>query len=160
MIDYEALYNEALELVIEKFKGVVDKAEKPYIFHCVAVADGAYAVAKALELSYEECEVARIAGLLHDVVEDCDDVDVIDIEKKFGAKIALIVGNVSKEKGGVREVYFKKVFSEKLSMVVKFADSNHNSQLNRLVNPSALMVKKCAGYAKFNVILGEKLGLV
>jgi GTP pyrophosphokinase len=158
-VDYEKLYSEAMELVIACFKGVVDKAEKPYIYHCLAVSDGAYAVAKALELNEEDRMVARIAGLLHDVVEDCD-VSVDDIENQFGAKIALIVGNVSKENGEVREEYFKKVFSDKLSMIVKFADSNHNSQLDRLIRPNALMVRKCAGYAKFNAILSEKLGLV
>lgn len=153
------LFLRARKLALECFEGVVDKAGKQYIGHCDAVADGAFAVAKALNLDYEMWWVAKIAGMLHDVVEDTE-LTTEDIEAQFGALIAGVVDNVSKRPGEGRELYFRRVFSHQLSMVVKFADSNHNSQLNRIENPSAHMVKKCAEYAKFNSILGEKLGLL
>lgn len=141
------------------FEGVVDKAGAPYFRHCIAVADGAYAVADALGKTVNECDSAWIAGMLHDVVEDSD-VTVESIERIFGPLVAQIVDNVSKRPGESRRQYFSRVFSHEFSMIVKFADSNHNSQLNRIKNPTPYMVKKCAGYAKFNVMLGEKLGLV
>lgn len=153
------LFLKARKLALECFEGVVDKAGKPYIGHCDAVADGAFAVAKALNLDDEICWVAKIAGMLHDVVEDTE-LTADDMEERFGDLIAIVVDNVSKRKGESREQYFRRVFSHQLSMVVKFSDSNHNSQLDRIENPSAHMVKKCAGYVKFNSILGEKLGLV
>lgn len=153
------LFLRARKLALECFEGVVDKAGKQYIGHCDAVADGAFAVAKALNLDDEICWVAKIAGMLHDVVEDTE-LTAEDIEAQFGALIAVVVDNVSKRPGEGRELYFRRVFSHQLSMVVKFADSNHNSQLNRIENPSAHMIKKCAGYAKFNSILSEKLGLL
>lgn len=158
-MNYERLEMVARMLACHSFVGVVDKGGNPYFDHCVTVADGAYNVAKALGLDEDLCMVAKIAGMLHDVVEDTE-VSVDDIESQFGALIAVVVDNVSKRKDESRELYFRRVFSHQLSMVVKFADSNHNSQLNRIENPSAYMVKKCAGYAKFNSILGEKLGLI
>lgn len=158
-MNYEKLMMEAQMLAYCSFIGVKDKGGNPYFDHCETVAVGAYNVAKALGLDEDMCMVAKISGMLHDVVEDTN-VTVNDIKNQFGALIATVVDNVSKRKGESRELYFRRVFSHQLSMVVKFADSNHNSQLNRIKNPSAHMVKKCAGYAKFNSILGEKLGLV
>lgn len=158
-MNYPDLLNNAHLLAKICFMGVKDKGGNDYLLHCETVSNGAFAVAKALNLDYEQCMVAAIAGMLHDVVEDTD-ITKEDIEKDYSDLIAEIVDNVSKVKGESREVYFERVFSHQLSMVVKFADSNHNSQLNRIENPSAHMVKKCAGYAKFNSILGEKLGLL
>ena len=37
-----------------------------------------------------------MAGLLHDTVEDCDDVDLQMIETQFGADVAELVDGVTK----------------------------------------------------------------
>ena len=158
-MNYLKMFNDAHRLAWNCFAEVKDKGGKPYLEHCEIVANGAYSVAKALGLDNADCMVAAIAGMLHDVVEDTE-ITKEDIESDYNALIAEIVDNVSKRPGEKREAYFDRVFSHQLSMVVKFADSNHNSQLNRIDAPSAHMVKKCAGYAKFNSILGEKLGLI
>ena len=156
---YNRLYEDATRLAYQVFYGVQDKVGKSYMFHCRTVSDGAYSVAKALNMDEESSMICKIVGMLHDVVEDSE-YEPEHIEAHFGPVIANLVDNVSKRKGEPREQYFSRVFSNKLSMIVKFADSNHNGQLNRLADPSPHMVRKCAGYAKLNSILGEKLGLL
>lgn len=55
-----------------------------------------YAVAMRLQkVGYEEDIV--IAGLLHDVVEDCEGYTLQDIKKEFGDRVAKFVEDVSEE---------------------------------------------------------------
>lgn len=148
----------AKKLVMNKFVGIVDKGGNDYYIHCFTVGKSAYHVGKVLfkdEMRAKRCE---LVGILHDIVEDTD-VTVEDIENLFGKHVAELVDNVTKRPGESRDSYHNRVFSSKYSMIVKFADSNHNSQINRIPNPKEFHIKKCAKYAKFNTELGEKLGL-
>lgn len=61
---------------------------EPYIMHPLAVA---------LTLTlYRFDETTLVAGLLHDVVEDCPDVTIKQIRKEFGEEVASIVEGVTK----------------------------------------------------------------
>lgn len=64
------------------------KSGKPYISHCIQVAN---------TLVHMHCGPKTIAaGLLHDTVEDCDDVTYETIDEKFGEEVALMVEAVTK----------------------------------------------------------------
>ena len=60
----------------------------PYYSHPVRVA--------TLLASVNLDEATVMAGLLHDTVEDCDDVDLSDIKSEFGADVAELVDGVTK----------------------------------------------------------------
>ncbi|RLC58796.1 MAG: (p)ppGpp synthetase [Chloroflexi bacterium] len=81
------LVRDALQFAIESHAGQSRRSGDPVITHPLAAAE---AIA-ALQL-----DASTIAGaLLHDVQEDCD-VENAEIEKRFGAEVALMVEGVTK----------------------------------------------------------------
>ena len=79
---------EALYFASEKHNGQYRKGgDVPYITHPVLVAFG---VSK-----YTDDEEIIAGALLHDVLEDCEDVSLVLLQEKFGARIAKIVDDVS-----------------------------------------------------------------
>jgi len=82
----------ALHLVIDAHDGQVRKgdARSPYVVHPLHVA---------MMLSrWGMDEDVIVAGLLHDVVEDCEDWTVERVEAEFGAHIATIVDELTEDK--------------------------------------------------------------
>lgn len=71
-------------------EGQMRKSGEPYFIHPVIVS-GILA-----KLMLDAPTIA--AGLLHDTVEDCDDVTLEVIEKEFGQEVALLVDGVTKLK--------------------------------------------------------------
>lgn len=155
----EDTFARACSLTTKRFAGVVDKGGNPYMYHCYAVSMRAFKVAVALSLPKDSYWIIATAGMLHDIVEDTD-LDVEYIEDNFGYVIGAIVGNVSKRLGESREDYFKRVCGSRGSMIVKYADADHNSRVDRLTNPTKEQIRHCANYAKTRDMLGVKLGLV
>lgn len=125
---------EAIKLVYELFHGIKDKAGAPYVNHCLTV--GANARNIAIAHGYEAyAELVEIAGILHDVVEDTYWTTPMIIEK-FGPVVAFLVHNVTKLPGESKIVYFNRVKLSPLSVIVKIADSDHNSDITRFKNPT------------------------
>lgn len=71
----------------EKHSGQYRKSGEPYLIHLMHVA---YILAR---LNVSPTTIA--AGLLHDVIEDCD-VTEEELSKEFGEDIAMIVASVTK----------------------------------------------------------------
>ncbi len=104
------------------------KSGEPYIFHPIEVAK---IVATEIRLGL----TSMIAALLHDVVEDVEEISIDDIRKEFGDKVAYIVNGLTKVTQ-VEDTYsaqvatYKKVLmslSEDLRVVlIKIADRLHN----------------------------------
>jgi len=62
----------------------------PYVVHPLQVA---------LYLAHAGCEEAAVtAGVLHDVVEDCDDWTLVRVEVEFGVDVAAIVDDLTEDK--------------------------------------------------------------
>ncbi|MCR4807310.1 MAG: bifunctional (p)ppGpp synthetase/guanosine-3',5'-bis(diphosphate) 3'-pyrophosphohydrolase [Lachnospiraceae bacterium] len=82
-----SLIEKAYNVANEAHKDQVRKSGEPYIVHplCVALI--------LAELQLDKESIA--AGLLHDVVEDTD-LTIEDLEREFGADVALIVDGVTK----------------------------------------------------------------
>lgn len=85
--DIEDEYSRALQLVSFLFKDKTDKAGVPYLNHLVAVSN------------LLDSSDTKIAGLLHDVVEDIEGFTLEDLKKLgFSSHIVEIVRIVTKDK--------------------------------------------------------------
>lgn len=122
------LIKRAFTISMEAHKDMRRKSGEPYIFHPLAVA----------EICVEEIGLGTtsiIAALLHDVVEDTD-IELDDIKRMFGKKIAKITDGLTKISGvfeygtsAQAENFRKMLFtlSEDVRVIlIKLADRLHN----------------------------------
>ncbi|MBI1767678.1 MAG: bifunctional (p)ppGpp synthetase/guanosine-3',5'-bis(diphosphate) 3'-pyrophosphohydrolase [Bacteroidetes bacterium] len=122
------LIKRAFTMAMEAHKNMRRKSGEPYIFHPLSVA----------EICVEEVGLGTtsiVAALLHDVVEDTD-IQLLDIERIFGKKIAKIVDGLTKIRGvfeagtsAQAENFRKMLFtlSEDVRVIlIKLADRLHN----------------------------------
>lgn len=122
------LIKRAFTIAMEAHKDMRRKSGEPYIFHPLSVA----------EICVEEIGLGTtsiIAALLHDVVEDTD-IQLIDLERIFGKKIAKIIDGLTKIRGvfeygtsAQAENFRKMLFtlSEDVRVIlIKLADRLHN----------------------------------
>ena len=89
---YSVLVDRALAVALEAHAGQVrkDALGTPYVTHPLHVA---LLLARA---GLDEDVV--VAGLLHDVVEDCEDWSIERIESEFGPHVGAIVGQLTEDK--------------------------------------------------------------
>ncbi len=114
----------ALQVALSAHQGQKRKGEPtPYVAHPIHVA---------LILAQAGADdVALQAGLLHDVVEDCEGWDLERISAEFGPDVAKIVGDLTEEEGGSWEVRKETALDQVAHMnasalAVKAADKLHN----------------------------------
>ena len=122
------MIRDAYEYSNTKHLGQFRESGEPYIFHPIATAI-------IITTVYGDAETI-CAGLLHDVIEDCD-VTKEDIKEEFGETIANLVNGVTKiskihfstENDALIE-YYKKIIvgmSEDVRVIIiKLADRLHN----------------------------------
>ena len=122
------LIKRAFTISLEAHKDMRRKSGEPFIFHPLAVA----------EICVEEIGLGTtsiISALMHDVVEDTD-IELADIERMFGKKIARIIDGLTKIRGVFEygtsqqaENFRKMLFtlSEDVRVIlIKLADRLHN----------------------------------
>ncbi len=122
------LIKKAFTMSLEAHKDMRRKSGEPYIFHPLAVA----------QICVEEIGLGTtsiVAALLHDVVEDTD-IELGDIERIFGKKVARIIDGLTKISGVFEygtsqqaENFRKMLFtlSEDVRVIIiKLADRLHN----------------------------------
>lgn len=118
----------AFLMAVDAHRGMRRKSGEPYIYHPIAVA----------QICVEEIGLgttAIIAALLHDVVEDTE-MELSEIEKTFGGKVARIIDGLTKISGAFQygssqqAENFRKMLltlSEDVRvMLIKLADRLHN----------------------------------
>lgn len=118
----------AFQLALDAHKDMRRKSGEPFIFHPLTVA----------EICVEEIGLGTtsiISALIHDVVEDSD-IELEEIEKLFGKKVARIVDGLTKIRGAFEygssaqaENFRKMLFtlSEDVRVIlIKLADRLHN----------------------------------
>lgn len=118
----------AFTISVEAHKDMRRKSGEPYIFHPLAVA----------QICVEEIGLGTtsiIAALLHDVVEDTD-IELSDIERMFGKKVARIIDGLTKVSGVFEygtsqqaENFRKMLFTladDVRVILIKLADRLHN----------------------------------
>lgn len=126
--DDAKLIKKAFTLALEAHKDMRRKSGEPFIFHPLTVA----------EICVEEIGLGTtsiVAAIIHDVVEDTD-IELADIERMFGKKIAKIVDGLTKIRGVFEygtsqqaENFRKMLFtlSEDVRVIlIKLADRLHN----------------------------------
>ena len=78
-----------------------------------------------------QSEEAQIVALLHDVVEDTS-VTMDEIAAKFGKTIGDAVEHLTRRDGESYERFIERVCENKLAVIVKIADMEHNCDRSRL----------------------------
>lgn len=124
-----ARLHKAYDFAREKHGDQLRQSGAPYYSHPVRVA--------TLLASVRLDEATIMAGLLHDTVEDCDDVDLAQIEELFGADVAELVDGVTKlgqleyqSEASKQAENFQKFILATVNdirvLLVKLADRTHN----------------------------------
>ena len=123
--DMDDDYDRAYRLVSYLFKDKKDKAGEPYLGHLIRVSD---------RLSMGD---AKVAALLHDVVEDTDDISFDDLKDLgFSESIVDIVKIVTKDKS--KGISYHDWIGEIIAtgnvdaIKVKYSDMMDNFSLDRL----------------------------
>lgn len=121
----------AIEIACVAHAGQTDKAGAPYILHSLRV------------MLAQTSDLARIAGVLHDVVEDGDDWTFERLRAEgFSAEVVAAVASVTKrpeEEGDDPEVYLafvRRAAAHPVGRHVKRADLLDNCDLTRIAQPT------------------------
>ena len=124
----------AIEIAAQAHAGQVDKAGAPYILHPLRVM-----------LRMEDTE-ARIAAVLHDVVEDSD-WTLEDLAREgFSEAVLRAVDALTKRPGEDRLDAARRAARDPLARAVKLADNAENSDLGRIAAPTAKDYARLAQY--------------
>ncbi|MFY0607476.1 MAG: bifunctional (p)ppGpp synthetase/guanosine-3',5'-bis(diphosphate) 3'-pyrophosphohydrolase [Cyclobacteriaceae bacterium] len=126
--DDAKLIRHAFNTSVEAHKDMRRRSGEPYIFHPIEVADIC-----ASEIGLGTTSI--VAALLHDVVEDTD-IDLSEIERLYGSKVAQIIDGLTKisgvfEQGSSQQAEnFRKMLltlSDDVRVIlIKLADRLHN----------------------------------
>jgi (p)ppGpp synthase/HD superfamily hydrolase len=124
-----SLLEQAIVLAIHAHEGQADKQGRPYILHPLRVMHSF--------TGQEEDDEARIASVLHDVVEDCE----ITVEglgaMGFPPAAVEAIDALSRRKGETYDEYLIRVQANPLAVRVKLAELVDNLDPNR---PSTAMI--------------------
>lgn len=134
---------EAEKLVKKLFKDKEDKAGKPYINHLLFVCENVETIQE------------KIVALLHDTLEDIDDIDYKDLVFNFGANVAQAVDTLTKQKDVEYEDYIDSIKGNYIATNVKLADLKNNSDLTRLDKIDNKDLKRTKKYKKAYKYLKE-----
>lgn len=137
----EGLYSAVVLLVTEAFKDQKDKGGYPYLGHLlyVSMIAGKWAGVLLSAVTEKQVEFVKVIGLLHDLYEDQPqykqqlkdllsqhliELDVATIEHSLDC--------LTKRQGEQYSAYLERVQSDRFATVVKIADCQHNSIIERL----------------------------
>ncbi len=131
----------AIELAAIAHAGQVDKGGQPYILHPIQVM-----------LSVTGTE-ARIAAVLHDIVEDAD-FTIEELRKEgFSESVLEAVAALTKQEGERRIDAASRAAGNKIARSVKLADITENMDLSRIENPSEKDYERMKDYVNVMKIL-------
>ena len=119
-MDYNELYDKALQIAVRAHKGQKDKAGHDYILHPIRVS--------------ERCDDprAKIVALLHDTIEDTDVTADYLREEGFTEEIVEALLAVTRREGEEYDDYVRRAAQNELGRMVKRADLEDNMDIRRL----------------------------
>ncbi len=126
----------AIALAAQAHAGQVDKAGEPYILHPLRVM---------LRLRSPE---ARMAAVLHDVLEDTDITPERLQQEGFSRDVIEAVLAVTKREGESYQDFVKRAAQHPIGRQVKRADLEDNCDLSRIKNPNNKDLARMDKYKK------------
>lgn len=149
--DVVATLEKAIAIAAKAHEGQVDKAGVPYIIHPLRVM---------LRVTSIE---ARIAAVLHDVVEDSDvSLDMLRSEG-FSESVLSAIESLTKRPGEEYDAFIQRAAADPVGREVKLADLAENSDLSRISTPTDKDRKRVEKYRraidKINSLSVEKHNL-
>lgn len=124
----------AMDIAKQAHWGQKDKGGNPYIEHPMAVM--------RMVGGGDDAVVA----LLHDVVEDSN-VDVAFLRAEgFSESVLFAVECITRNKGESYDDYLQRLILSDVAIRVKIADMKHNSDLNRIKNPTQKDINRAKKY--------------
>lgn len=136
----------AIALAASAHAGAVDKGGAPYILHPLRV------------MLAVEGEHAKMAAVLHDVIEDTD-VTAEDLASAgFPAPVIAAVVALTKLPGMSRLDAAKLAATDPIARAVKLADLADNMRLERIASPSPRDIKRVAEYRALHEYLSHHIG--
>ncbi len=141
------LFKRAVDFAYQTHSTQLRESGEPYIIHPIEVAR------LVMDMGMDAASVT--AAVLHDAVEDGDNITVADIEAKFGPEVAKLVDGVTKLTKSGQQTYItkKQEQSENLRklflaiaadvrvVIIKLADRLHNMRTLAYCNPYKRMRK-------------------
>lgn len=118
--EYQALFEKAIGLMLEKHRGQMDKAGKPYYGHLIRVAQDVFTGKR------------KIVALLHDIVEDTDATPEFLLQQGFPSEIVEAVDAISHREDESYEAFINRVAQNPLATTVKISDLEDNMDIFRL----------------------------
>lgn len=126
------MIRKAFDVAVDAHKNQRRKSGEAYIFHPISVAK-----IVASKIGLDSTSIA--AALLHDVVEDCEEYSIRDIEQLFGETVARIVNGLTKISSlkkdkniSLQAENFRKMLltlnDDVRVIIIKIADRLHNMQ--------------------------------
>lgn len=118
--NHRATLEDAIELALRVHRGKTDKAGAPYILHVLRV------------MVAMEDDTARMAAVLHDVVEDSD-CTLADLRAQgFPRKVVAAVDALTRRPGESYEAFVLRAAANPIARRVKLADLEDNMDVRRL----------------------------
>jgi len=114
----------AIEIAAVAHRGQVDKAGQPYILHPLRVMLAC------------KGDAARIAAVLHDVIEDTDWTPEALRAEGASEEILAALDAVTKREGEGYPDFVKRAARNPIGCEVKIADLQDNMDLSRITSPS------------------------
>ena len=119
-MNWNELYDHALQIAIHAHRGQKDKSGREYIMHPIRVA--------------ERCKDprAKIVALLHDTIEDTEVTPDMLQEEGFPQEIISAVLSVTRQEDETYDAFVRRASENPIGREVKIADLEDNMDVRRL----------------------------
>ncbi len=125
----QANIDDALELVVTKFRGVTDQDGEPYVMHCLRVMLG---------IPDQE---AQLVGLMHDLVEDTD-VSIEQLrDRGFSPAVVEAMQLITHEADQSYAEYVIALKHNRLACQAKLSDLRDNAAMGRVLYRESSLAK-------------------
>lgn len=132
----------AIAIAAQAHAGQVDKAGAPYILHPLRVMLG------------QGSDDARIVGVLHDVVEDCQEWTLERLESEgFSQSVLDALRLVTKIDGESYDAFVQRAATNPISRAVKLADLKDNMDVTRLAKVTQADLDRLEKYRRATAAL-------
>ena len=126
----------AVAIAAEAHAGQVDKAGTAYLLHPLRVM---------LQLATDD---ERIAGVLHDVVEDTEWTLEALRSEGFSEPVLAAIDSVTRRDGETYKEFVRRAGKDPIGRLVKLADLRDNCDLGRISSPTAKDHSRVAKYKR------------